>query len=144
MQTKYVILLDNVTLFMDIGRLTAFFTEHISAAVDLENLDACSPTSYTSTVWRLAVQLAGCLESLRGIVRIGWYGTYIVLKHSEVGRRQQCLGWRTFGHPMSRCGYSTEQLQGPGCVIATEVEVATVEDLAAPFHSFAGMHQVAS
>ena len=69
---------------------------------------------------------------------------YIVLKPPEVGRRQQCLGCRNFGHPVSRCGYSPEQLQGPGCVIATELEVATVEDLAVPFHSFAGMHQVES
>ena len=98
--TEYVVLLYNVTRFMDIGRLTAFFTEHISAEVELENLDACTPNSRTSTVWKLTVQMAGCPEFLRGIVCIGWYGTYIVLKHPVVGRRLQCLGCGTLGHPI--------------------------------------------
>uniref|UniRef100_A0AAV1VB81 Uncharacterized protein n=1 Tax=Peronospora matthiolae TaxID=2874970 RepID=A0AAV1VB81_9STRA len=45
---------------------------------------------------------------------------------------------------MARCGFSTEQLRGPGSIVASEVEVSQLEDLAVPFRSFAEMRDIAA
>uniref|UniRef100_A0AAV1TDY3 Uncharacterized protein n=1 Tax=Peronospora matthiolae TaxID=2874970 RepID=A0AAV1TDY3_9STRA len=121
MQTEYVIRLYNVTRYMDIGRFTAFLTAHTSPEFDLEPLGTCTPDSRTSTVWRLTIQLAGCPDFLRDVVRLLW-----------------------FGHTMARCGFSTEQLRGPGSIVASEEEVPQLEDLAAPFRCFAEMRDIAA
>uniref|UniRef100_A0AAV1VE25 Uncharacterized protein n=2 Tax=Peronospora matthiolae TaxID=2874970 RepID=A0AAV1VE25_9STRA len=144
MQTEHVIRLYNVTRYMDIGRFTAFLTAHISPEFDLEPLDTCTPDSRTSTVWRLTIQLAGCPNFLRDVVRLLWFGTVIVLKHPEVGKRLQCLRFGNIGHTMARCGFSTEQLRGPGSILASEEEVSQLEDLAVPFRSFAEMCDIAA
>ncbi|EGZ18643.1 hypothetical protein PHYSODRAFT_502046 [Phytophthora sojae] len=112
--TEYEVRLYNITRFMDIGRLTAFFKKHSQAEFDFEDLDACTPNSRTSTVWKLTFKLAGCPEFLRGIQRIIWFGASIVIKHPAVGRRLQCLRCGQLGHTLARCNYTDDQLSGQG------------------------------
>ena len=81
---------------------------------------------------------------LRGIVQIMWFGRPIILKHPKVGRRLQCLNCGTIGHPMARYGYTEAQLLGTGRRIATDREVAGLEDLATPFSSLAEIKETAA
>uniref|UniRef100_M4C008 Uncharacterized protein n=1 Tax=Hyaloperonospora arabidopsidis (strain Emoy2) TaxID=559515 RepID=M4C008_HYAAE len=143
-QREYVVELHNVTRFTDVSRLTAYFEAHIAAGVELDDMDTCTPNSLTSTVWKLTVKLAGCPDFLCGVVRLIWYGSTIILKHPEVGNRLQCLHCGDVGHPMARCRYDADQIRGPGSRVATEQEVAGLEDLAVPFGSMAEVKQMAS
>ena len=141
---EYAVELHNVTRFTDIGILTAYLQEHIAADFELEDLNICTPISLTSTVWRITIKMAGCPDFLRGIVRIMWFGRPIIPKHPEVGRCLQCLNCGTIGHPMARCGYREAQLLGPSSRIATDREVAGLEDLATPFSSLAEIKETAA
>lgn len=42
MQTEYVIRLCNITRFLDIGRPSVYFTDHLYSEFELENLDLCT------------------------------------------------------------------------------------------------------
>ncbi|CAI5713867.1 unnamed protein product [Peronospora destructor] len=143
-QLEYDVELHNVTRFTDIGRLTAYFEKYIAAEFELEDLDTCTPNSWTSNVWKVTVKMARCPEFLRGIVRIIWYRRTIILKHPEVGRQLQCLHCGNLGHTMARCRYNDAQLHGQGSRVATEQEVAALDDLATPFTSLAEIKQVAA
>lgn len=141
---EYTVELHNVTRFTDIGKLTAYFQAHIAADFELEDLDICTPNSRTSTVWRLTVKLAGCPDFLRGVVRVIWFGRPIVLKHPEVGRRLQCLACGELGHTMARCRFTEDQMCGPGSRVATDREIAALQDLATPFHSLDEIKETAA
>ena len=109
----------------------------------MEDLDICTPNSRTSTVWRLTVELAGCPDFLRGVVRVIWFGRQIVLKHPEVGLRLQCLACGELGHTMDRCRFTEAQI-GPGSRVAIDREIAALQDLAKIFHSLDEIKETAS
>lgn len=69
-EREYAVKLLNVTCFMDISRLTAYFQKLIAAEFDLEYMDTCTTSSQTSSVWRLTVKMAGFPGFLRGMVRL--------------------------------------------------------------------------
>ncbi|KAE9303207.1 hypothetical protein PR003_g22064 [Phytophthora rubi] len=143
-QREYEVHIRNVTRFTDVGRLTAYLQKNIVAAIELEDMDTCTPNSRTSTVWRLIVKTAECPDFLRGIVRIMWYGRPLVLQHPDARQRLQCLRCGNMGHTVARCRYTDSQLTGPGGRVATEQEVARLEDLAKPFGSLEEVKQTAA
>ncbi|KAI9996223.1 hypothetical protein PInf_013606 [Phytophthora infestans] len=125
----------NITRFTDVGRLVAYLQQHIATKFEMDDMDTCTPDSRTSTVWKLTVQPAECPDFLRGIVRIMWYGRPLVLKHPFVGPRLQCLRCGMLGHTLARCRYTDQQLLQSGSRVATEQEVARLEDMAQPFRN---------
>ncbi|CAI5705660.1 unnamed protein product [Peronospora effusa] len=141
-ELEYEVLLHNVTRFTDIGRLSAYFQEHIAAENELEDMDTYTPDSRTSNVWKLTVRMARCPKFLREIVRIIWNGQTIILKHPDIGRRLQCWRCGNLGHTEAKCRYTEAQLHEPGSRVATEQEIAGLEDLAKPFTSFEEMKEV--
>ena len=98
----------------------------------------------TSTVWKVTFFLAGCPTFLQGIVRLLWFGTPIVIKRSDVGRRLQCLQCGKLGHFAALCQFTDAQLRGPGGLEVKEAELQAVEDLAKPFSGPEEMRQMAS
>ncbi|KAE9122518.1 hypothetical protein PF010_g6723 [Phytophthora fragariae] len=141
---KYQIDIYNITRFTDVGRLTAYLQLHLGVDYEFEDMDECTPNSRTSTVWRLTIKSAECPQFLRGIVRLVWFGRTLVLKHPYARQRLQCLRCGNLGHTMSRCRYTPELLQGVGSRVATDAEVAKLEDLAQPFASLAELKQSAA
>jgi hypothetical protein len=140
-QRQYAIDIQNVTRFT---RLTAFLHAHIAAAFDMDDMDICTPEPWTSTVWRMTMKTAECPAFLRGIVRIVWFGWSLVLMHPNMQKRMQCLRCGNLGHPIARCSYTDAQLRGPGSPVASDQEVAKLEDLAKPFASMAEIKEAAT
>lgn len=106
-------------------------------------MNTCTPNSRTSTVWRLTVKTAECPDFLRDIVRILRNGWPLVLQHPDARQRLQCLRCGNMGHTVARSRYTDSQLTGPGGRVATEQEVARLEDLAKPFVSLEEVKQTA-
>uniref|UniRef100_A0AAV1V7Y5 CCHC-type domain-containing protein n=2 Tax=Peronospora matthiolae TaxID=2874970 RepID=A0AAV1V7Y5_9STRA len=142
-RVEYTILLLNVTRFVDIGRIAAFLKEKILTEFVMEDLDTHTPDSRTSTIWRVTFKLAGCPTFLDGIVRLLWFGTTIIVKPPNVGRRLQCLQCGNLGHTLARCTFTDLQLRGPGGVVVMEEDVKGLEDLARPFLSFEEIKEMA-
>uniref|UniRef100_A0AAV1USB4 CCHC-type domain-containing protein n=1 Tax=Peronospora matthiolae TaxID=2874970 RepID=A0AAV1USB4_9STRA len=142
-RAAYTILLYNLTRFDDIGRIAAYLRSKIPTDFELEDMDTCTPNSRTSTAWKVTFHLAGCPTFLQGVVRLLWFGTPIIVRHPDVGRRLQCLQCGTLGHPASRCQFTDAQLRGPGGLEVHEAELLAVEDLAKPFSSPDEMRQMA-
>uniref|UniRef100_A0AAV1VGC9 CCHC-type domain-containing protein n=1 Tax=Peronospora matthiolae TaxID=2874970 RepID=A0AAV1VGC9_9STRA len=113
-RAAYTILLYNLTRFDDIGRIAAYLRSKIPTDFELEDMDTCTPNSRTSTAWKVTFHLAGCPTFLQGVVRLLWFGTPIIVRHPDVGRRLQCLQCGTLGHPASRCQFTDAQLRGAG------------------------------
>ena len=137
LRAEYSIILHNLTRFNEIGRVAAYLKSKIPTEFDFEDLDTNCPTSRTSTSWKVTFRLSGCPLFLQGIVRILWFGTSIILRHPDVGRRLQCLQCGNLGHPASRCQFTDDQLRGVGGIEVTEGDLQAVEDLAKPFGSAA-------
>uniref|UniRef100_A0AAV1TMW8 CCHC-type domain-containing protein n=1 Tax=Peronospora matthiolae TaxID=2874970 RepID=A0AAV1TMW8_9STRA len=142
-RSAYTIILYNLTRFDDIGRIAAYLRSKIQTEFELEDMDTCTPNSRTSTAWKVTFHLAGCPKFLQGIVRLLWFGTPIIIRHPDVGRRLQCLQCGTLGHPAGRCQFTEAQLRGPGGVEVIEADLQAVEDLAKPFSSPDEMRQMA-
>lgn len=142
-RAEYTILLYNLTRFNEIGRIAAFLQAKIPTEFEMEDLDTYNPNSRTSTLWRVTFKLAGCPTFLQGVVRLLWFGTIIVIKHPNVGRRIQCLQCGNLGHTVARCRFTDEQLRGPRGVEVSEEEITHLEDLARPFSSLEEMKTMA-
>ena len=134
-QAEYTVYIRNLTRFHDIGKLMAFLRTNIQTPFEVEDMDTCTPTSRTSTVWKLTFQLAGCPTFLQGVVRIMWFGAILIVSHPNVGRRFQCLQCGNIGHPIARCSFSDAQLRGPGAIVVAEQDIAGLGDTARPFAS---------
>ena len=98
-------------------------------------MDTCTSNSRTSTAWKITFHLAGCPIFLQVIVRLLWFGTSIIVRHPNGGRRLQRLQCATISHPASRFQFTDAQLRGPGRLEVHEAELVAVEDLAKSFSS---------
>ncbi|GMF51549.1 unnamed protein product [Phytophthora fragariaefolia] len=107
-------------------------------------MDTNTPEPTTSTSWRIVFQLAGCPTFLHHKVRILWFGTGIIIKHPNVGRRLQCLQCGELGHLLARCTYTDNDLRGLGSIVVTEADIASFEDIAKPFGSLEEIKQRAA
>ncbi|GMF35644.1 unnamed protein product [Phytophthora fragariaefolia] len=76
----YTIRLINVSRFMDISRLHAFLKAIVAVPFEMEELDVCGPRSHTSNEWEVKFKLDGCPDKLKGIKRINWFRTRIIVR----------------------------------------------------------------
>ena len=131
-RAAYTILFFNLTLFDDIGCISAYLRSKIQTDFELDDMDTCTSNSRTSTAWKITFHLAGCPIFLQVIVRLLWFGTSIIVRHPNGGRRLQRLQCATISHPASRFQFTDAQLRGPGGLEVNEEELVAVEDLAKP------------
>ena len=99
---EYEVKLYNVTHFTDVGRLSAYFVTHIASGFELEDLDTCTPNSWTSNVWKLTVHMQGAQN----------FCEQIFLIICEVGRRLQCLHCGNLGHSWRVVGIPLHNYKG--------------------------------
>ncbi|GMF48218.1 unnamed protein product [Phytophthora fragariaefolia] len=120
---KYTIRLVNVSRFMDISRLHAFLKSNLAVPFEMEELDECGPRSHTSNEWEVRFKLDGCPDKLKGIRRINWFGTWIIVRHPHIQARKQCMTCGEQGHYMKQCKLAPKELQGKGCITVREKDI---------------------
>ena len=61
----YEVRLYNVSRFVEIGKMSAFFSKHSPAFHVLKTINTCTPESRASNVWKLTFRLSGCPQFLQ-------------------------------------------------------------------------------
>ena len=130
--------------FCEIGKIAALLKAKILTEFDMQDLNTHTPDSRTSTIWRVTFKLAGCPTFLDGVVRLLWFGNTVIIKHTNVRHRVQCLQCGNLDHTLARCRFTDAQLRGPGSIVVTEENVRDLDDLVKPFSSLAELRNVAS